>query len=117
MPEGSGRVAGYHCWAEFYVRGAGWIPVDPAEASTSADASRKAFLFGNLDADRVEFTTGRDIELDPPTHEPLNYFIYPYAEADGQPAGSTSISFEYKDVTLPNLGAGHATGGVTRTRE
>jgi len=25
-------VSGYHCWAEFYMEGKGWVPVDPSEA-------------------------------------------------------------------------------------
>ena len=43
-----GTVTGYHCWAEFYVNGKGWIPVDPSEASKSTDAARRAYLFGNV---------------------------------------------------------------------
>src|SRR5207249_2747246 len=27
-PEAEGTVPGYHCWAEFYLPGRGWIPVD-----------------------------------------------------------------------------------------
>lgn len=27
-----GDIAGYHCWAEFYARKIGWIPVDISEA-------------------------------------------------------------------------------------
>ena len=34
----------------------------------------------------MEFGTGRDLVLAPPqAGEPLNYFMYPYAEADGTP--------------------------------
>src|SRR5207244_2870457 len=29
---GDQTVAGYHCWAEFYAPGAGWVPVDISEA-------------------------------------------------------------------------------------
>jgi hypothetical protein len=43
------------------------------------------YYFGNLTADRVEFTTGRDLTLVPPQAGPaLNYFIYPYVEVAGQ---------------------------------
>src|SRR5258708_19007934 len=28
----AGTIAGYHCWAEFYVERYGWIPVDASEA-------------------------------------------------------------------------------------
>jgi transglutaminase-like putative cysteine protease len=90
-----GTVTGYHCWAEFYVKGQGWIPVDPSEASKSSDPARRAYLFGNLDPDRVQFTMGRDLVLTPKTAEPLNYFIYPHAEAEGKEVGMPGIALEY----------------------
>ncbi len=95
MTTGHGSVTGYHCWAEFYVKGKGWIPVDPSEASKSADAARRAYLFGNLDPDRVQFTMGRDLVLKPRTAEPLNYFIYPHAEAEGKEVGTPAIALEW----------------------
>ena len=30
---GTGDIPGYHCWAELYVRGCGWVPVDASEAA------------------------------------------------------------------------------------
>ncbi|HEY5611069.1 MAG TPA: transglutaminase-like domain-containing protein, partial [Thermoanaerobaculia bacterium] len=74
MAKGGNQTKGYHCWAEFYVEGIGWVPVDASDASKSSDQKIREFLFGNLDPDRVEFTMGRDIALDPPTKQPLNYF-------------------------------------------
>jgi transglutaminase-like putative cysteine protease len=94
----SGEVKGYHCWAEFYLQDVGWIPVDPSEASKSADPIFRNFLFANLDSGRVEFTKGRDLVLDPRTREPLNYFIYPYAEADGEPVGLPSIELKFHEA-------------------
>ena len=100
MPEESGgRAGGYHCWVEFWVEDLGWVAADPSEASKSRNVVLRNFLFGNLDFNRVQFTVGRDIELGGATGEPLNYFIYPYAEADGVPAGVGTISLEYRDVT------------------
>ena len=104
VPENGGTVNGYHCWAEFYVEGHGWIPVDPSEASKSSDAARRAYLFGNLDPDRVQFTIGRDITLKPATAEPLNYFLYPHAETDGQPVGVPSVALEVHDLPRPEVG-------------
>jgi len=86
IPRGQreGTISEFHCWSEFYLDGTGWIPVDPVEGS--ADPSRRGFYFGNLDADRVAFSVGRDVVLVPPqTGGPLNFFIYPYGEGDGVP--------------------------------
>ena len=93
-----GMVKGYHCWAEFWLEGKGWIPVDASEASKSSDPKVRAFLFGNLDADRVQFTMGRDLVLKPKTSEPLNYFIYPHAEVAGKPVGAPSIELKFEEV-------------------
>lgn len=91
-----GQVKGYHCWAEFYVRGRGWLPVDPSEASKTNDPAIRQYLFGNLDPDRVQFTMGRDLVLTPKTSEPLNFFIYPHAEANGKEVGTPAIALQFR---------------------
>ena len=94
---GEGQVSGYHCWAEFYLKGVGWVPVDASEAAK--DPSRREYFFGAHDENRVEFTRGRDLVLKPRQKgEPLNYFIYPYAEVDGKALPSVEKSFAYRDV-------------------
>jgi transglutaminase-like putative cysteine protease len=93
-----GQVKGYHCWSEFYVKGKGWIPVDASDASKIADVSKREYLFGNLDPNRVQFTIGRDLTLTPRTSEPLNYFIYPRAEANGKPVGTPSVVLQFKPL-------------------
>lgn len=97
LPATSGKAPGYHCWAEFYD-GKSWVPVDASEASKSADPAVRAFLFGNLGADRIEFTRGRDLAVTPKTSEPLNIFIYPRAEANGKVVGAPSATLEIRDV-------------------
>ena len=93
---GKGEIKGYHCWAEFYTPETGWVPVDASEAAK--DPSRRAYFFGAHDENRVEFTRGRDVELAPKQAGPLlNYFVYPYAEADGQPL-EVSRTYEFADV-------------------
>jgi transglutaminase-like putative cysteine protease len=90
-----GAVPGYHCWAEFYVEPYGWIPVDASEAWKHPD--KKDYFFGAHDDNRLQFTVGRDIRLDPPQQsDPLNYFIYPYAELDGKPFALES-KFSFQD--------------------
>lgn len=93
-----GTVNGYHCWAEFYVKGKGWIPVDASDAWNSHDAAMQQYLFGNLDATRVQFTVGRDLELSPRTSSPLNYFIYPRAEAAGKAVGTAKVEVKFREV-------------------
>ena len=91
----AGTISGYHCWAQFYVEKYGWIPVDASEAWKHPE--KKNYFFGAHDDDRVQFTVGRDIRLDPPQQgEPLNYFIYPYAEVDGKPLALES-KFSFQD--------------------
>jgi transglutaminase-like putative cysteine protease len=97
------KTVGYHCWAEFWVAGRGWIPVDPSEASKSSDPSVRQYLFSNLDPDRLQFTMGRDLALKPNTSEPLNYFIYPHAEVGGREVGVPSIELDWKDIPATGL--------------
>lgn len=85
----SGAIRGYHCWAEFFDEYHGWIPVDLSEAIKHPD--KKDFYFGKLDADRVAFSTGRDIKIETsPADKPRNYFIYPYVLVDGKEFGNTT---------------------------
>jgi transglutaminase-like putative cysteine protease len=98
MAADHGTVTGYHCWAEFFVKGKGWVPIDASDASKTTDAARRAYLFGNLDPDRVQLTMGRDLVLTPRTAEPLNIFIYPHVEVDGKEVGTPSIALEYVSV-------------------
>lgn len=89
-----GEIPGYHCWAEFYVDGTGWIPVDASEAWKHPD--QKEFFFGNLDENRVAFTLGRDISLDAHV-EPLNYLIYPFVLVDGRPHPEVRTSVRFAE--------------------
>ena len=98
----SGKIPGYHCWAEFYSGGE-WVPVDASEAWKHPQ--RRKYYFGHLDAARVAFTMGRDLVLKPPQHgEPVNFLIYPYVEVDGKPLPKEQIinQFEYADIGQQN---------------
>lgn len=79
----AGQVAGYHCWAEFYLKGDGWVPVDASEAFKHPE--KRDYYFGAHDANRVLFSVGRDLVLPGMVGDPLNFFIDPYAEVDGRP--------------------------------
>ena len=93
---GAGKIAGYHCWAEFYAKGIGWVPVDASEAAKNP--ALRQYFFGAHDENRVEFSRGRDVILTPRQNgDPLNYFIYPYAEVDGKKYASIDTQYSYKD--------------------
>lgn len=99
LPEdkSEGSIPGYHCWADFYVDGLGWVPVDASEAWQFP--AKRDYFFGAHDADRVFFTFGRDITLSSDQKgPPLNYFIYPYAELNGQPLKKLQARFSFRDL-------------------
>jgi transglutaminase-like putative cysteine protease len=98
VPEkhGAGTIGGYHCWAEFFVAEVGWVPVDISEADKHPELAQ--YYFGSLTEDRVSFTTGRDLVLNPaPASGVQNFFIYPIVEADGKPVKADKV-FKYLDL-------------------
>lgn len=103
-----GAIAGYHCWAWFQTEQGHWLPVDISEADKFPE--RKEFYFGRLTADRVAFSVARDIDLVPRQNgPPLNFFIYPRVEVDGQPLATDALELliGYRD-----LGTGESDGPV-----
>lgn len=93
----TGQIAGYHCWTEFYVDGTGWVPIDISEAWK--DPAKREYFFGANDVNRVQFTVGRDLRLNPPQQgAPLNYFIYPYVEVDGKSWPNIDQQFSFEDA-------------------
>ena len=101
-----GDITGsYHCRAEFYLPNYGWVTVDPSdvaklmlnedlEINDSKVVEARDYFFGAQTETYVDLSTGRDIILNPEQDaEPLNYFMYPYAEVNGEPLDF--ISQEY----------------------
>lgn len=99
----------YHCWAEFYAPGLGWVPHDVSVADlyageypiteenhrlvrlTSADGTfgndpaKVNYYFGNLDERRVVWSRNRDLVMSPKQDgEPVNALPKAYVEVDGK---------------------------------
>lgn len=91
----AGGVDGYHCWAEFYTDGK-WWPVDISEADKCS--SLATYYFGRHPANRVEFSRGRDLVVEPgPASGPINFLAYPVLEIGGKPVrAEVEFSFDRK---------------------
>ena len=99
----------YHCWAEFYAPGIGWIhhdvsvadlyhddfPVNSenerliklttADGTFGKDPARVNYYFGNLDARRVVWSRNRDLVMSPRQDgEPVNALPKAHIEIDGR---------------------------------
>ena len=97
IPNGDeGKVGGYHCWADYYVDGEGWYPVDISEADK--DSERSEYFFGTVCNNRVEMMVGRDFELDGYNQKSVNLFIYPLLEIADEKSTSFKKSFSYKNL-------------------
>lgn len=99
LPAGSssGEIPGYHCWADFYTKDHGWVPVDISEAWKHPE--QREFFFGHWDDNRIQFSVGRDITLSPKQEgDTLNYFVYPYVEIDGKEYPNVSTHFSFEDI-------------------
>ena len=87
-----------HCRAEFFARGTGWVPVDPADVRKVAleeppgnlalkdekvAAARKR-LFGGWEMNWLAYNMGHDIALPNSTGPKIPYLMYVNAETGGQ---------------------------------
>jgi transglutaminase-like putative cysteine protease len=88
-----------HCRAEFFARGYGWVPVDPADVrkvvleeppgnlalgDEKVRAARKR-LFGGWEMNWLAYNTANDVKLPNATKAPQKPFLmYINAEADGE---------------------------------
>ena len=78
-----GGIDGYHCWAEFFAEGK-WVPVDVSEANKNSSLSD--YYFGHHPANRLEFSKGRDLVVEPgPVSGPINFLAYPVMEVGDKP--------------------------------
>ncbi|HYD57039.1 MAG TPA: transglutaminase domain-containing protein [Burkholderiales bacterium] len=87
-----------HCRAEFFARGVGWVPVDPADvrkvvleepptnlpvSDPKVRAARKR-LFGSWEMNWLAYNTGHDIKLPHSSGPAVPYLMYVNAESGGE---------------------------------
>lgn len=124
--DGVDKDQSYHCWIEFWAPEIGWVPLDVAVADlylddfqtddgnaelvsltladgyNGPDPARVDYYFGNLDARRVTWHRGRDLQIvDPvaPQAGKLNALPKAHVEVDGKSSSdwSRKLTFQEKD--------------------
>ncbi len=97
IPNGdSGKVGGYHCWADYYVENEGWYPVDISEADK--DPMKTDYFFGTVCENRLEMMVGRDFKLKGNELDFVNLFIYPIMEINDNESFSFKKNFTFKNL-------------------
>ena len=109
-----------HCRAEFFARGYGWVPVDPADVrkvvleeppgnlgmnDPKVVAARQR-LFGGWEMNYLAYNMGHDVQLPHATRRTkLPYLMYTNAEADGELRDQLDPGSLRYDITARELPA------------
>jgi hypothetical protein len=72
--EGQDYDPGYRCWPRFFAPGLGWVPVDISAADATKDG----------DGGRIEWSEGRDFDLEPRSAVKPDLVIRAWVEVDGK---------------------------------
>jgi transglutaminase-like putative cysteine protease len=106
------RTSSPHYWAEFWIAGFGWIPVDPCLGAGMAPEDfplheePAAYYFGNLDNQRITFSRGQEVlsQMDPRGRITVRNRDYAlqnlWEEAIG---GIESYSSLWSDITITGM--------------
>ena len=81
--EGKDYDPGYRCWPRFFAPGLGWLPVDVSSADATKDLDGDRW-FGGLDDRRIEWSEGRDFDLEPKSAVKPDLVIRAWVEVDGK---------------------------------
>jgi transglutaminase-like putative cysteine protease len=108
-----GLSAEKHFWAEFWIDGFGWIPVDPVLGAGAAPVSfnlredRASWYFGSLDSQRIIFARGEtplSHQMDPRGRSTLRSRDYAFQQIREEAVGGLeSYSSLWGDVTITGM--------------
>ncbi|MDR0721529.1 MAG: IPT/TIG domain-containing protein [Treponema sp.] len=106
------RISSPHYWAEFWIAGFGWIPLDPylgaglAPEDFNVHEEPAVYYFGNLDNQRITFSRGQEVlsQMDPRGRITVRNRDYAlqnlWEEAIG---GIASYSSLWSDITITGM--------------
>ena len=106
-----------HCRAEVYVRGYGWIPVDPVDVRKvmleEPPGTRKPGdvmvqrarlrMFGSWEMNWIGYNFAHDIALPGSSGKPLAFFMYPQAETGGRRVNSLDPESFWYQITSKEI--------------
>ncbi|MFW5685295.1 MAG: transglutaminase-like domain-containing protein, partial [Spirochaetota bacterium] len=103
------NLAYSHFWAEFFVTGVGWIPVDPSLGDGAFPArfpvpdDPRSFYFGNLDNRRISFQRGCDVCEPTFLDGPVAFPDDPYTQQRTYAVGGSLVSAFTLDWYRPRV--------------